>query len=229
MWIKCYLFLLLKALYSCLYTLSQHIHLIEGAPILEYACHVIVCNHFIPFSQGHRVCCWSQSQLSPGEGRVHPGQVASSSQGPQEQFGGSVSCSRTLAAQLSPGEPGFEPATNPATPSTSWPALPTELQQPLILEYSWFNLTIFSIIVGLRLFCHDDCHLYLRTILCSKDGGNQTKPVRLYPGVFCGFGIDRIKKYSLKIKIQELNWKKKPSVIPQQATEDKNLVCHKVN
>ena len=151
----------------------------------------------------------------------------------REQFGGSVSCSRTLAAQLSPGEPGFEPATNPATPSTSWPALPTELQQPLILEYSWFNLTIFSAgsytIVGLRHFCHDDCHLYLRTILCSKDGGNQTKPVRLYPGVFCGFGIDRIKKYSLKIKIQELNWKKKPSVIPQQATEDKNLVCHKVN
>ena len=51
------------------------------------SCHVIICNRFIPFSRGHRVCCWSQSQLSPGEGRVHPGQVASSSQGPQEQFG----------------------------------------------------------------------------------------------------------------------------------------------
>ena len=50
-------------------------------------CHVMVCNRFILFSRGRRVCCWSQSQLSPGEGRVHPGQVANSSQGPQEQFG----------------------------------------------------------------------------------------------------------------------------------------------
>ena len=67
--------------------------------------------------------CWSQSQLSLGEGRVFPGQVASSSQGPSLMaeaamqgvsrtsgaIWGSVSCSRTLrhAAQLSP-ELGFE-------------------------------------------------------------------------------------------------------------------------
>ena len=49
--------------------------------------HVLVCNQCIPFSRGRRVCCWSQSQLSPGEGRVLPGQVASSSQGPLEQGG----------------------------------------------------------------------------------------------------------------------------------------------
>ena len=46
------------------------------------AVHVIVCNHFIPFSRGRGGCSWSQSQLSLGEGRVHPGQVTSSSQGP---------------------------------------------------------------------------------------------------------------------------------------------------
>ena len=33
----------------------------------HWSCHVIVCNHFIPFSRGRGVCCWSQSQLSPGE------------------------------------------------------------------------------------------------------------------------------------------------------------------
>ena len=69
--------------------------------------------------------CWSQSQLSLGEGRVLPGQVASSWQGPRwwqrppckvptapGAIWGSVSCSRTLrhVAQLSP-ELGFEPAT----------------------------------------------------------------------------------------------------------------------
>ena len=51
--------------------------------------------------------------LSQGEGRVLPGQVASSSQGPYWwAMWGSVSCSRTLqhAAQPCP-EPGFEPAT----------------------------------------------------------------------------------------------------------------------
>ena len=44
--------------------------------------HVMVCNRFIHFSQGRRGFFWSQSQLSLGEG-VHPGQVASSSQGPR--------------------------------------------------------------------------------------------------------------------------------------------------
>ena len=43
-------------------------------------CHVIVWNRFIPFSRFHGGCCWSQSQLSLGEGRVLPGHVASSSQ-----------------------------------------------------------------------------------------------------------------------------------------------------
>ena len=62
-----------------------------------------------------------------GKGRIHPGQVASSSQGPslmaEAAMQGanctlgaswsSVSCSRTLcnAAQLSLGELGFEPVT----------------------------------------------------------------------------------------------------------------------
>lgn len=41
----------------------------------------IVCNRFIPF-MGSREFCRSQSQLVPGEGRVHPEQVASSSQAP---------------------------------------------------------------------------------------------------------------------------------------------------
>ena len=65
--------------------------------------------------------CWTQSQLSLGEGRVLPGQVTSSlmaeadMQGDNRTSGairGSVSCSRTLqhAAQLSL-ELGFEPAT----------------------------------------------------------------------------------------------------------------------
>ena len=31
---------------------------------------------------GSQVFCWSQSQLSLGEGSVNPGQVASTSQGP---------------------------------------------------------------------------------------------------------------------------------------------------
>ena len=80
---------------------------------------VVVCNRFIPFSRG-------QSQLSLGEGRVLPGQVASSSQDPHwwqrlpckvptappGAIWGSVSCSRTLrhAAQLSL-ELEFEPVT----------------------------------------------------------------------------------------------------------------------
>ena len=41
----------------------------------------IVCNCYIPiWCRG--VFCWSQSQLSLGEGRIHPGEVASSLQGP---------------------------------------------------------------------------------------------------------------------------------------------------
>ena len=46
------------------------------------SCHVIVYNRFIPFTRGQGDCCWSQSQLSLGEGRVNPEQVGSSSQGP---------------------------------------------------------------------------------------------------------------------------------------------------
>ena len=66
--------------------------------------------------------CWSQSQLSLSRGRVHPGQVASSSQGPhwwqrppckvptahKEQFG--VQYLGHFDLQLSP-ELGFEPVT----------------------------------------------------------------------------------------------------------------------
>ena len=44
------------------------------------SCHVIVRNRFIPFHRVAGCCCWIQSQPSPGEGRVLPRQVASSSQ-----------------------------------------------------------------------------------------------------------------------------------------------------
>ena len=92
----------------------------------------IVCNRFIPFLWGRGGFWWSQPQLSLGEGRVHSGQVASSSQGPHWWQGpptahqGSVSCSRTLRheAQLSLGL-GFEPFD---LQITSQPALPSELQ-----------------------------------------------------------------------------------------------------
>ena len=50
---------------------------------------------------GRGVCCWSQSQLSPGEGREHPGLVASSSQGPEEQFGVQYLAQRHFDMQLS--------------------------------------------------------------------------------------------------------------------------------
>ena len=68
-----------------------------------------------PFPCGRGVLLLEQSHpsLSQGKGRVLPGQVASSSQGPHWwAMWGSVSCSKTLrhAAQPCP-EPGFELAT----------------------------------------------------------------------------------------------------------------------
>ena len=68
------------------------------------SCLVIICNRFIPFvGTGGRGgwCCWSQSQLSPGKGRVLPGQVARSSQGPQEQLGAQCLAEGHFDMQLS--------------------------------------------------------------------------------------------------------------------------------
>ena len=98
-------------------TLKQS-HSGESTKVL-IRCHVmsrvIVCNRVIPFSRGRGGCCWSQSQLSLGEGRVHPGQVAlTDGNRTSGAIWGSVSCSRALrhAAQFSPGELGFKPATH---------------------------------------------------------------------------------------------------------------------
>ena len=81
--------------------------------------------------------------ISLGEGRVHCGRVASSSQGPywwlrpprkvptahQEQFWGSVSCSSMQhAAQFRPRGARIQTSN---LPITSRPALPAELQPPL--------------------------------------------------------------------------------------------------
>ena len=59
---------------------SSHFKLHHLLGTLERKCHVIICNRFNIF-MGRRFFCWSQSQLSQGEGRVHLGRVASSSQG----------------------------------------------------------------------------------------------------------------------------------------------------
>ena len=82
-------------------------------------------NAFIAFSSGRSVCCWSQSQLSPGEGSVHPGQVASSSQGTLEQVGVQYLAQGHFDMQLS----GAGICTSDF-PITSRPALPAELQPP---------------------------------------------------------------------------------------------------
>ena len=65
------------------------------------------CNHFIPLSRGRRVFA---EPISAVFGRRQGHQIIA---GPLGVIWGSVSCSRTLqhAAQLSPGEPGFEPGT----------------------------------------------------------------------------------------------------------------------
>ena len=80
--------------------------------------HVIVCNHFIPFSRGCGVCCWSQSQLSPSKGRVA---------GSSGAIRGSASCSRTLRHAAQFRGAGIWTSDLPVT---GWPALPTELQPP---------------------------------------------------------------------------------------------------
>ena len=101
-----------------------------------------------PFPWGHGVLLLEPIPASSqGKGRVLPGQVASSSQGPHWwAMWGSVSCSKTLrhAAQPCP-EPGFELATFRSLVDlllTSRPALPAELQPPLFLsvcfQYSSF-------------------------------------------------------------------------------------------
>ena len=82
---------------------------------LLFNCHVMsISVTAYPFPWGRGMLLLEPiPALSQGEGRVLPGQVASSSQGPYWwAMWGSVSCSRTLqhAAQPCP-EPGFEPAT----------------------------------------------------------------------------------------------------------------------
>ena len=73
----------------------------------------------MPLSKGRGGCCWSQSQLSLGEGRVHPEEVAAHcspslmAAAHQEQFGIQYLAQGHFDTQLSSarGEPGSEPAT----------------------------------------------------------------------------------------------------------------------
>ena len=79
------------------------------------SCHVMSFSvTAYPFPWGHRVLLLEPiPALSQGEGRVLPGQVASSSQGPHWwAMWGSISCSKTLRHPAQPcPEPGFELAT----------------------------------------------------------------------------------------------------------------------
>ena len=96
------------------------------------------------FFKGSRGLLEPISVFCMGEARAHPGWDASSSQGPywwqrpphkvptaqQEQFWGSVCCSRILRHCNSVPSQGAGIQTSSDLAITSWPAVPTELQPP---------------------------------------------------------------------------------------------------